>query len=147
MKDKFMGGIASGFAGSIVKDMLGVIFLYVIKLTRLTYWDYAGYLVLLRQPKGAIEHLFSTFVELLFGMSLGVIYAYLAPLLSCKYNLIKGAAYGTFIWFAISMAVLVFKLNIEGHARLNTAIANFLTAVAYGVVTAIANSYFNEKSE
>jgi hypothetical protein len=147
MEDKLIRGILSGFVGSIAKDILGVILLYVVKLTTVSYWDYAGLIILLREPKGLAEHLFSTFVQLLFGMFLGAIYAYLSPLLRCKFYIIKGAAYGILVWFVISVAILVFKLNIEGHAALNTAIANFLTAVVYGVVMAIANFYLGKECD
>lgn len=146
-KDKFIRGIFSGLAGSIAKDILSVFFLYIIKLTTVSYWDYAGFIILLRQPKGIAEHLFSTFVQLLFGMFLGVIYAYLSPLLKCKYYLVKGAAYGTLIWFTISVAILVFKINIEGHATLNTAIGNFLTAVVYGTVMAVVYFYLGKEND
>jgi hypothetical protein len=147
MDDKLIRGILSGLIGSIAKDILGVILLYVVKLTTVSYWDYAGLIIFLREPKGIAEHLFSTFVQFLFGMFLGAVYAYLSPLLRCRYYLIKGAAYGILVWFVISVAILVFKLNIEGHAALNTAVANSLTAAVYGVVMAAADFYLGKEAK
>lgn len=141
MKDKFIRGMISGFAGSVAKDFLGLILVYIIKLTPLSFWDYAGMIVFLRRPKGVMEYLFSMLIQLSFGMFLGSVYSYLSPLLNSKHYIIKGAVYGTVVWFGISTAILVFKLNIEGHSTLNTAIANLLTALVYGAVLGVSDNY------
>ena len=91
--DRYIRGFIAGIIGGIVLDILDVTS-NLLGIDEMTYFDWAGILIIGSEPAKFGEYLISVFTQLFLCGLLGIIFAYMIPKVTSKNYLLKGV----FIW-------------------------------------------------
>lgn len=145
MDERFSNGIIGGIAAGVIKDIPDALFHNWLKLTSLSFWDYAGQVALFRHPQGLGEHLYALAYEVLFSIFVGIIYVYLKDKLQTGHYLIRGAIYGALIWFMVNAVVLAFQIKNLIKTDPATSMVNSICSIIYGILLAYILHYLEEK--
>lgn len=145
MEEKFITGVIGGIGAGIIKDIPDFIFRYLLKITRITFWDYSGTISLGHPPHNLLELVNAAFYEVVFSIFIGILFVYLAPYFKTKRILIRGAIYGALVWFTIRAGVVVFQVKPLIDGDILSATLNSLNSILYGIVLAKIINYLEEK--
>lgn len=127
----FISGIVAGFAMNIVSLVL-----YYVKFSNTRFLDWAAIAIYGHKPHSFGEAIFAQIAQLVFVGVLGIIMAYLIPLLTSRNYLLRGWIFGTTVWFSLYGLILLFKLQETIKIALMTAVSDFIGASVYGLVLA-----------
>lgn len=147
VEEKFVAGVIGGVGAGIIKDIPDLIFRYLAKITRITFWDYSGTVALGHSPRSFPEIINAAFYEVVFSIFIGIVFVYLAPYFKTKYIVIRGAIYGALVWFVIRAGVIAFQIKILIDGDLLSATLNSLNSILYGIVLAMIINYLEEKGK
>lgn len=105
-----------------------------------------------RPPASLMERAFSLFDTIMFVGFLGMIFAYLVPVISSKNLLFKSWFFSKKVWFFIYAIAVAFDLPTISTVTFGTAFSNFIGASVWGVSLGYAFRWLddlagNEKSE
>jgi hypothetical protein len=143
-----MKGVIGGAIAGALKDIPDAIFHYILKITDITFWDYAGIIVLKRHPEGILEHVYSFLYEVTFSILIAVIYIHLIPYLQTKHYLLRGAVFGAIVWFFIQAAALAFRIEaVIVRSDLITSIVNSVNSLIYGMILAYVIHALEKRGE
>lgn len=145
MEEKFINGVIGGIVAGIIKDIPDLIFRYLLKITRITFWDYSGTIALGHPPRNLPEIVNAAFYEVVFSIFIGIVFVYLAPYFRTKKILIRGAIYGALVWFGIRAGVIAFQIKILIDGDILSATLNSLNSIIYGIVLALIVNYLEKK--
>ena len=137
MGDKYANGFISGLAGGVAAAATNLLLILFLKFGNVMFGDFAGVLVFGYLPKSFWEIAIAYLVYFGFAGTLGVIFAYLIPVLSFKYFLFKGIHFGIGVWFFSYVITLLFKVPELMDISLKSAVTNFLASFVYGLVMAM----------
>jgi hypothetical protein len=68
MDERFVNGILGGIIAGVAKNIPNALFHNWLKLTGLSFWDYAAEIALFRHPRGWGEHLYALLFEAFFSI-------------------------------------------------------------------------------
>lgn len=137
MGDKYANGFISGLAGGLTAAATNLLLILFFKFGNVMFGDFAGVLVFGHLPKSFLENAMAYLAYFGFAGTLGVIFAYLIPILSSKYFLFKGIHFGIGVWFFSYAITLLFKVPELMDISLKSAVTNFLASFVYGLVMAV----------
>lgn len=109
------------------------------KLSKLQFPDFAGILALGRVPETMIEKVLGQGVDAMISGVLGILFAFLVPVIGSKYLLVKGMIYSAVLWFIFYPTVTVLFLQVV-PIDAQTAIVNAALAMLFGLV--LAQAYY-----
>jgi hypothetical protein len=136
MKDKFMRGMIAGVLAGVVCNAFSYFSFHVLRFAALRYVDFASVVIYGRKLQQPLALVMAQLFQLGFSGFLGVLYAYLLPLMSTQYYRSKGIFYGVAVW-GISYGVAhLYKLPELTITPVNTAISNNISAFIFGWVLA-----------
>lgn len=142
--EKFFRGVLGGTVAGVLKDISDVIFHNLLKITDITFWDYAGVIALKRHPAGMLEQAYSFLYQYFYRGDL-----YPSGTLSEDQTLfIRGAVFGAMVWFAIHTAILAFHIEaLMTSSDLITSIVNSVNSVIYGMILAYVIHYLEKREK
>ncbi len=135
MNDKFIKGIGSGVTAGVVAAVWNLA-TYYFNFSTLRYLDFSGVLIYGRKPTGTLESIFAWFGMLMFQALLGIVYAYLSPVIKTRHYLLKGWFYGVMVWFGSYAVTILFNVPELKIVSFKTAASNFIGASIFGWVLA-----------
>lgn len=144
LKDRFTRGCLIGLIGGIATTVLGYVF-FLVKFGTLRFSDFAAILIYGRKAHGLLEILFATMVHWGFSAAAGIVFIYLLKVIGTKNLILKGWFFGVTIWFVAYITTELFKIQEFATISFASAVANFLVSSLYGIITAKAYSYLEEK--
>jgi hypothetical protein len=99
-----------------------------------------------RHPQGLLEFILAFWYEIIFSIFIAIIYIYLIPYLKTKHYLLRGAVYGTLVWFAVHAAALAFHIDaIINRSDVISSIVNSINSILYGIILAYLIHYLEKK--
>lgn len=136
MKDTFTSGFSAGLTSGLAANVLSLLFGF-LQFTTLRYADWTGIIIFGHTPPFSTgEIAFALAANIGFMGVLGIVFAYLIPLMSSANLLLKGWVFSTFLWLLIYAVSTLFKVDGTMSLPLTTAVTNMITASAYGLVLA-----------
>jgi uncharacterized membrane protein YagU involved in acid resistance len=147
MEERLFIGVLGGIIAGILKDIPDAFFYYGLKITNITFLDYAGVIVLGHRPRGMAEYFYSIIFEAIFSILLGIIFVYFTTRLEAKHYLLWGAYYGAIVWFAIRAAVLGLNIRLLADGHILTAFINSLDSIIYGMILGYIIRYMEKKEK
>lgn len=145
MEKRLLIGVIGGTIAGVLKDIPDALFHNFLKITTITFWDYAGTITLGSHPEGLFEHIYSFVFEVIFSILLGIIFAYLTASFKLKQYLLWGGFYGAVVWLAIRAAVTVFNVKSLVNQDFLTAGINSLDSILYGIILGYVIGYLEKK--
>jgi hypothetical protein len=135
MKDRFTDGFIAGFLGGVAMSILNLIS-YFLGIAQILYLDWASVMIFGYRYSTLLEALIGQLGQLFFTATLGVIFAYILPVISSRYYLFKGWVFGLLVWFGSYAITLLYKVTPLIPIKPDTVISNVVTASVYGLVLA-----------
>ena len=145
-KRLFIGAIAGVIAGTL-KDIPDAIFHYVLKITGITFWDYAGIIALGHHPNSFFEHVYSIIFQVIFSVLLGIIFINLTTHFKAKQYLLWGGFYGAIVWFAIRAAVVGMGIKPLMNVEIVTAVINSMDSIIYGLILGFTIQFLEKREK
>ncbi len=138
-EDKFTRGIIAGSIAGLLKDIPPLfIDIFHAKIFP-TYWDYSGIIAFGKIPDTAIDILIAIIVEIAFSMAVGVVLAYAIDIIKSHHYLIKGAFFGTAVWFFLRALVWIFEIKKFNQPQMPAFFINSVTSAGFGLLIAYIN--------
>jgi hypothetical protein len=147
MEKRLLIGVIGGTIAGILKDIPDALFHNVLKITTVTFWDYAGIITLGRHPEGLFEQIYSFIFEVIFSILLGIIFTYLTASFKLKQYLLWGGFYGAVVWLTIRAAVTIFNVKSLVNHDFLTAAINSLDSILYGIFLGYVIGYLEKKEK
>lgn len=146
MRDRFTRGLVAGIVAGIVPFFInwGA---FTLNLNTLRWSEFIGMLILGDLPATTGEMLFTIAAQFILLGILGVIFAYLLPLLSVENYQLKGSLYGLAIWFLAFIIVHLFKIGGIFEIPLKTAATNAVAGLFWGLALSIILGWFEHRVE
>ncbi len=144
--DKFMKGLTAGIVGGVMMNILDFIFYYIFTIVEIRFLDWASIFTFGRTPNSLIEIIFSLLSHILWTGFLGVLFAFLVPLINSKFLYIKGAFYGFIVGFIIYSIPILFQTPILKNIPTFTAITNTTFGIIFGLTLAYMLKIFDYKT-
>ena len=135
IQDRLVAGFLAGVAGGIVMNTY-VQIAWFLNVTQVRYLDWAAVLLYGHRPHGVGDAIFAQIVQIVFTGILGILFAYLIPLITSRYYLFRGFIFGLSVWFLIYSFTLLYDLQGIVPLELLTAAVDFFGAGIYGLVVA-----------
>jgi len=132
--DRLAKGFIAGLAGGVAMNIINLIS-YYLNIAELRYLDWAALLIYGTKPYSAVEAVFAQMAQLIFVSVLGVILAYLMPVVTSKNYLLRGWLYGSLVWFSVYGLSYLFKMQATIPLRIDTAFSDLISASVFGLVT------------
>ncbi len=144
MRDRFTRGLIAGIIAGIAPFIInfGAKFL---NISNLVWSDFLGKFLLGKQPDGIAELVFTITVQFLLLGVMGIFFAFLLPLLSSQYYLLKGAVYGSVIWFCTYSLTFIFQLPGLEAIPINTAITHLISGILWGLALGIVLNWLDDR--
>lgn len=145
MHDRFMRGALAGLAGAIVSMGVSLFLIFVLKFGTLRFYDIGGTFIYGRKPVSLPEIAFAEFAHLVVSGGVGVLYAFLMPRISSRYNLAKGVMIGIATWFAVYAMTVLFKVPRLQHTSLESSLSNVISSAVFGLVMAATLGWLDNR--
>jgi len=137
IQDRLTRGFFAGLAGGVAMNIVNLISYYA-GIAELRFLDWAAHTIYGTKPQNFAETVFAQGVQLIFVSILGIIFAYLIPLLTSRNYLFRGWLYGTIIWFSLYGLSMLFKIEATTPLRMGTVATDLVGASVFGLVLAEA---------
>ncbi len=144
--DRLLTGALAGLIGSVAQNIYGQI-AKGLTITDRAFLDFAEVALLNRTYGGFLGIVTGTLSHLVFGILVGVLFAYLLRKTSSNYLYLKGLGMGIAIWF-FSLAIgTLFKLPMFTEIPPGPALTMFVGALLWGAVTAFTLKMLERKTD
>jgi hypothetical protein len=137
IQDRLTRGFFAGLAGGIAMNVINLTSFYA-GIAELRFLDWAAYTIYGTKPQNFAETVFAQGAQLIFVGILGIIFAYLIPVLTSRNYLLRGWLYGAIIWFSLYGISMLFKIEATTPLRLGTVATDLVGASVFGLVLAVA---------
>lgn len=135
LQDRLVAGFLAGVAGGVAMNVY-VQIAWFLNATQVRYLDWASVLLYGHRPHGVGDAVFAQIVQIVFAGILGILFAYLIPLITSRYYLFRGFIFGLSVWFLIYSFTLLYGLHVIVPLEVLTAAVDFVGAGIYGLVLA-----------
>lgn len=134
--DRFSCGFLAGIIGAVVMDVWSFISHSFLSYAELQFLDWASVLLFGRLPANMVETVISLLAHIAWTGVIGIILAYLMPLITARQYLYKGALLGFVFGFMFLAIPIVFNVNsLNSHAT-GTVVTVIIGSLLWGIVTA-----------
>ncbi|TYO93901.1 hypothetical protein [Desulfallas thermosapovorans] len=132
--DRLARGLIAGLAGGVIMNIINLTS-YYLNIAELRFLDWASLVIYGTKPYSVLEAIFAQMAQLVFVGLLGIILAYLIPVVTSKNYLLRGWLYGVLIWFSLYGLSYLFKIQATIPLRLDSVLTDLIAASAFGLVT------------
>lgn len=133
--DRTFGGLIAGICGGIVMNVLSYIS-YYFNFAAIRFVDWSAIFIFGFRAPDIWHHLVALTAQILWAGFLGVIFAFLIPLIGPKGYLIKGAYFGFISSFLIYAMPCMFHVEELHILPVETAITEISGGTIWGLTTA-----------
>ncbi|WP_408956269.1 hypothetical protein [Natroniella sp. ANB-PHB2] len=144
MTDRFTRGLIAGIIAG-VPSLIFNVSAYTLNFTNLLWGDFMGLFLFGDRPVGVAEILFSSLAQAFFLGGLGIIFAFLLPLISSQNYLLKSSVYGLAVWFMSFAVAFLFQLPKLENVTLETVVSNFISALLWGLTLGLALNWLDNR--
>ncbi len=136
--DRTLKGFIAGIGAGLIVSAINLPAYYWFHIIKIRFLDWAAILVLRGLPQNAVETIFALIQQLLWDGVMGIIFAFLLPVISWRGYKTKGAIYGILLSFIFSSLAIMFRLPfLSEKAPLDTVMFNNLCVILWGIIVAI----------
>lgn len=135
MDDRLTKGFISGLIAGLIMDLVHVA-LYFLDINELTFFDWAGVIVLGHKAEGMSEFILGVGAQIFFAGALGIIFAYLIPTIGSKNIVLKGWIFGLFSWFFLNAIAVLYHVKSLVPRHFPTAAVDVVSVSIYGIILA-----------
>jgi hypothetical protein len=133
--DRNIKGLIAGITGGIIMGIWSFFSYHILSFAKLRYADWASLLIFGEKPSNIYMLILATIAHIMWSGFLGVIFAFLIPIISSRYYLIKGAFYGFMTSFLIYTIPSLFGMPRLSKISLETAVTDILGGLIWGITT------------
>ncbi|CUH95855.1 putative membrane protein [Propionispora sp. 2/2-37] len=131
--DLFTRGLTSGVLSGIILNIFSFIS-ESLGITTLPMATWTAIIIFGRTPPFSFsETIFAMLGNLMFTGLLGVVFAFLVPVITKEKLYLKGWFFSTVVWFIIYAVTTLFKVEGTMSLELNTVVSNAVSASVFGV--------------
>ena len=145
MKDRFIAGAVSGFAGASIQIIYG----YIIKATGLAntgFHDFGKVFIMSKPEPGIFADFVGIISNLSNGAIFGIVFAYIIYLSSSKFYIPKGVIYGTILWHLFLGIGTMYKMPAFGEIPASSSFATLIGSIIYGIVASYVLKILDSKT-
>lgn len=143
MENRFERGFIAGIIGGIIMNVWSFISGY-IQFTEVRIVDWGGIMFFGHTPPFTlIETIVALGLQLGFSGFLGVIFAFLIPVITSRNLYFKGLVYSAAVWFLIYGVTTLFRVPGTVPATVGTVFSNLISAFLFGLGTAFYLKQFS----
>ena len=135
LRDRLARGFIAGLTAGVAMNVINHLF-YNLGWAELRYLDWAGVMIYGYIPVTFGEMAFAQLAQLIFVGVLGVIFAYLIPLLTSRNHLLRGWLFSSVIWFLLYGITFIFDVKQTIPLHVGTASTDLIGASVYGLFLA-----------
>ena len=135
LRDRLARGFVAGLIAGVAMNVLSHIF-FNLGWAELRFLDWAGVMIYGYRPETFSEAAFAQLAQLIFVGVLGVIFAYLIPLLTSRNYHLRGWLFSSLIWFSLYGITLLFDVKTTIPLNVGTAVSDLIGASVYGLTLA-----------
>ena len=140
-------GAVSGTVGAIASIIPGLLEKNILKLAKLTFLDYASVLTVGHQATDIWHWLIAAIGHIIFGATLGVIFAFFIKKTGNDESLIlKGCGFGILIWLITLGVATLYKMPHFTIIDPSDCFFILVDAVVYGLVTSFTYQWLFKKA-
>lgn len=132
MGDRFMNGFVAGLIADLPAILIDGL-AGLLRLDKLNLIHFVSILAYEGKKLSFWETVFTTAIQLLFAGILGVVFAYLLPLIKKEYYYAKAVIYAVSIWFFIYAIDVVFKIHDVAKPDFPTSLVHSNVALIWGL--------------
>lgn len=133
MKDHFTNGWIAGVAAGASAAIFNLIINWLFDIGAKHFIDFAEVLIFGHRAHNLAEFGLAFVGYLLFTGILGVIFAYLLPVIRFRYHLFKSLVFSLAVWFMVYAIVLLLKAPVLTEFGFDITFNNFVTASVFGL--------------
>lgn len=143
MQDRFERGFIAGVIGGIIMNIWSFTSGY-IQFTDVRMVDWGGIMFFGHTPPFTLmENIVALGLQLGFSGFLGVVFAFLIPLITSQNLYFKGLVLSTAIWFLIYGVATLFRVPGTVPASVGTVVSNLVSAFLFGLGSAFYLKQFS----
>lgn len=146
MNDRLLNGTLAGLLGGIVMNAANLFAYHVLRITTLRHYDWVGQVLYGHLPRALPDRLFALIIHLLWTAGVGVFFAYLAPLVTTRYRLFRGAAFGVGLWMLVTSLSYVIQTPNPLKVNWTSNATNLVTATLLGLTIAWVLDWLEERA-
>jgi len=135
IRDRYTNGFVAGVIAGTVMSLLNILS-FKLNFAQIRYIDFGAIITLGSQPNTFLEDIIGFSAHIAFTGLLGILFAYIIPIITSKHYLFKGVSFGIFVWFLTYTIPLLFKVPHLSKISASTALSNVITASVYGLILA-----------
>lgn len=146
MKDRFLRGLLAGVTGGIAMNALSYPLEQLIGAKRYLFIEWSAIMLFGDRIANTGEMIVALGAQLLWSGFLGILLAYLYPLISSRGYLLKGALFGFVLCFFMTAIPVLLNVRYLQESSLATTIGNIVGALIWGMTTAYVLKYLDKKT-
>ncbi len=146
MGDRFTRGFIAGILAGVVPFIINYA-AYSLELSTLRWADFMGKFLYGSQPQSTGEVFFAKMSQFAALGLLGIIFAYLITFVTSKNLFLKSVVYSITIWFVAFAITFLFQLPGLKEVPLKTVIANFISAISWGLALGVALKWLDQSTK
>lgn len=136
--DKTFSGFFAGIYAGLIVSVISLPAYYWFHIVKIRFLDWTAILVLRDLPQNIPETIYALLLQLLWDGFLGIIFAFLLPLMSAKGYKTKGAIYGLFLSFIFCSIAVLFRVPfLSAKVPFVTVLFNQLCVIIWGIFLAV----------
>jgi hypothetical protein len=144
--DTTKAGVIAGTVGAMASVPLGLFEKYILKIVKVSFLDYAAILTVGHGVTDFWHFLVALIGHLIFGIILGISFAFFINKTTNRDLLFKGAGYGAAIWLLTDGMGALYKLPLFKIEEPDDCLFILVDAVIYGVAMAYTLQRLTRKS-
>jgi hypothetical protein len=143
LQDRFERGFIAGVIGGIIMNIWSFISGY-LQFTHLRMVDWAGIMFFGHTPPFTLlENIVALGLQLGFSGFLGVVFAFLIPMIASQNLYFKGLVFSAAVWFFIYGVTGLFRVPGTVPASVGTVVSNLIAAFLFGLGSAFYLKQFS----
>ncbi len=140
--DRFSRGFIAGTYGAIIMNIWSFIS-YGLNYAKLRFLDWASVLLFGNVPANTVELVTALFAHIIWSAVIGIIVAYLMPLITSERYLLKGALFGFISGFLFISIPIIFQVPFLNNHATGTTVSIIIGSLLWGIITAASLRSFD----
>ncbi len=133
--DRTFAGIIAGITGGIIMSIWSEIS-FSLGITSYRYLDWSSVMVYGTLPQNVYEAILAQIMQTIWSGFLGVLFAFILPVIGYKGQLLKGIFYGILLTFFLYAIPSLFQIPYLSQINFHTFLSNTTGSVIFGFVLA-----------
>lgn len=142
--DKFYRGLTAGVISGIPMNIWSLISYHLLEFGDLRFLDWAALMIYGNKSANIIQEIYASLMHFAWVGFLGVIFAYLVPVLGPKWLLGKAIFYSFIIGFITYAIPVLFSTPELTSSPLETVLHNHLGGIIWGISLALVYQYLGK---